>query len=124
MEASTVEVSTVPTLEATSAATRDDDSDTSISVNSNSIDTDEGETTDDDDIITPAGDRWDENSQFRPSCPLPSQQFQDHFTLSGRSRRQWTGLQCSPISLNTPIRAWREVFKNTLLDKIVHYTNE
>jgi hypothetical protein len=26
--------------------------------------------------------------------------------------------------VNTPIRAWREVFKNVLLDKIVWYTNE
>jgi hypothetical protein len=40
------------------------------------------------------------------------------------SKRRRTGLQCSPIDVNTPIRAWREVFKNTLLDKIVRYTNE
>ena len=107
----------------TSEATRGNDSDTSISDNSNSTDTSDGDTTDDDDSTTPAGDRWEENSQFQPSCPLPLQQFQEHFTSSGRSRRQRTGLQCSPISVNTPIRAWREVFKNTLLDKIVHYTN-
>jgi hypothetical protein len=29
-----------------------------------------------------------------------------------------------PIDINTAIRAWREVFKNALLDKIVQYTNE
>jgi hypothetical protein len=29
--------------------------------------------------------------------------------------------QCSPIDVNTPIRAWREVFKNTLLDKMAVY---
>ena len=26
--------------------------------------------------------------------------------------------------MNTPIRAWRELFKNTILEKIVKYTNE
>jgi hypothetical protein len=26
--------------------------------------------------------------------------------------------------VNTPIRAWREVFKNVLLDKLIWYTNE
>jgi Transposase IS4 len=121
MEAAIVEVlGHVPTSE----ATRGDDSDTSVSDNSNSTDTSDGDTTDDDDSIAPAGDRWEENSEFRPSCPLPLQQFNEHFTSSGRSRRQRTGLQCSPISVNTPIRAWREVFKNTLLDKIVRYTND
>ena len=28
------------------------------------------------------------------------------------------------MDVNTPIRAWREVFKNALLDKIVRYTND
>jgi hypothetical protein len=65
----------------------------------------------------------EENFEFRPPCPLPSQLFQEHFTLSARSKRQRTEHQCSPIHVNTPIRAWREVFKNTLLDKIVCYAN-
>ena len=34
--------------------------------NSNSTDTSDGDTTDDDDSITPAGYRWEENSQFQP----------------------------------------------------------
>ena len=50
--------------------------------------------------------------------------FEERLTSSGRSRRRRIGLQCSPIDVNTPIRAWREVFKNTLLEKIVRYTNE
>jgi hypothetical protein len=121
MEAAIVEVlGPVPISEATCG----NDSDTSVSDNSNSTDTSDGDTTDNDDSITPAGDRWEENSEFRPSCPLPLQQFQEHFTSSGSSRRQRTGLQFSPISVNTPIRAWREVFKNTLLNKIVRYTND
>jgi hypothetical protein len=100
-----------------------DDSNTSVSDNSktdNSVET----TDDDDDNIAPAGDKWEENFEFPPPCPLPSQLFQEHFTLSARSKHQGTGLHCSPIDVNTPIRAWREIFKNTLLDKIVCYTNE
>jgi DNA polymerase III epsilon subunit-like protein len=79
---------------------------------------------DSDDEDVPLGDRWEQGSDFQPAVPLPMERFQEHFTSSGRSRRQRTGLQCSPIDVNTPIRAWREVFKNTLLEKIVRYTNE
>ena len=101
-----------------------DDSDTSVSSQDSSATTADNETTDDEDDVGPAGDKWEEDSQYRPSCPLPSQLFEEHFMSSGRSRRQRTGLQCSPIDVNTPIRAWREVFKNALLDKIVQYTND
>ena len=59
-----------------------------------------------------------------PARPHPMDCFQEHFTSSGRSQQLRTGLQCSPIDVNTPIRAWREVFKPTLLEKIVRYTNE
>lgn len=72
----------------------------------------------------PLGDRWEKGADFEPTVPSPSELFQEHFTSIARSRRQRTGLQCSPIDVNTPIRAWREVFKNTLLEKIVKYTNE
>jgi hypothetical protein len=109
-----------------------DDSDTSLSAESDSgvssnhsISEDtERETPDDEDILSPMGDKWQDNVDYRPSAPLPFQKFEEHFTSTGRSRRQRTGLQCSPIDVNTPIRAWREVFKNTLLDKIVRYTND
>jgi hypothetical protein len=60
MEVAIVEVGPVPTSE----ATRGDDSDTSISDNSNSTDMSDGDTTDNNDSITPAGDRWEENSDF------------------------------------------------------------
>ena len=46
------------------------------------------------------------------------------FSPTGRSQRQKTGLLCSPIDVNTPIRAWRQVFTHALLEKIVRYTNE
>jgi Transposase IS4 len=63
--------------------------------------------------------------EFQPMEPNPSQRFVEYCTSTARSRRQQIGLQCSPIDVNTPpIRAWREIFKNTLLDKIVRYTNE
>jgi hypothetical protein len=103
-----------------------EDSDTSVSSqdSATTVDDNTGEITEDEDNAGPAGDKWDEDYQFRASCPLPSQLFEEHFTLSGCSRRQQTGLQCSPFNVNTPIRAWREVFKNVLLDKIVWYTNK
>lgn len=74
-------------------------------------------------VVTPMGDRQEENTDYRPSSPLPFQKFDEHFVSVGQSRTHRTGLQCSPIDVNTPIRAWREIFKNVLLDKIVRYTN-
>jgi hypothetical protein len=44
--------------------------------------------------------------------------------LVAHSRRQRMGLQCSNIEVSTPLRAWRQIFTNSLLDKIVKYTNE
>jgi hypothetical protein len=72
----------------------------------------------------PLGDTWDQGIEFQPMEPNPSQRFVEYCTSTARNRCQRIGLQCSPIDLNTPIRAWREIFKNTLLDKIVRYTNE
>jgi hypothetical protein len=34
------------------------------------------------------------------------------------------GLQCSNIEVSIPLRAWRQIFTNSLLDKIVKYMNE
>jgi hypothetical protein len=72
----------------------------------------------------PLGDTWDQGCNFHPTELHPTKQSQEYFTSSLRNQPQRIGLQCSPIDVNTPIRAWREVFKNTLLDKIVQYTNE
>ena len=35
-----------------------------------------------------------------------------------------TGLQCSPNLVNSPAKAWRQIFTHSILDKIVAYTNE
>ena len=35
-----------------------------------------------------------------------------------------TGLQCAESSVNSPSKAWRQVFTNAILDKIMVYTNE
>jgi hypothetical protein len=65
------------------------------------------------------GDTLDQGIEFQPMDPNPSQRFVEYCTSTARNRRQQIGLQCSPIDVNTPIRVWREIFKKTLLDKIV-----
>ena len=72
----------------------------------------------------PLGDTWDQGIEFQPIEPNPNQRFLEYYTSTSRTRSKRVGLQCSPIDVNTPIRAWREIFKNTLLEKIVRYTNE
>lgn len=114
-----------PILQPTAATTNLDDSDTSLDDNSTSDNsTAEDPTEETPSIMTAAGDAWERNMDYRPSVPLPMAKFQEHFTSTGRSRRQRIGLQCNPIDVNTPIRAWREIFKYTLLEKIVKYTND
>jgi DNA polymerase III epsilon subunit-like protein len=106
-----------------------DDSDTSVSgdsqssIGSSDDDSESSSDTEDDEFLTPSGDAWQNNANYSP-LEAPLEKFRDHFTSTGRSRRMKTGLQCSSIDVNTPIRAWREVFKNTILEKIVRYTNE
>jgi hypothetical protein len=79
------------------------------SLSSNSSTTEEEDNND-----IPLGDTWDQRIEFQPMEANPSQQFVEHCTSTARF-----GLQCSPIDVNTPISACREIFKNTLLDKIV-----
>jgi hypothetical protein len=69
----------------------------------------------------PLGDTWDQGIEFQPMASNPSQRFVEYCTSTARNCRQRIGLKCSPIDVNTPIRAWREIFKNTLLDKSVRY---
>ncbi len=35
-----------------------------------------------------------------------------------------TGIQCAVNSINTPMKSWRQIFTNSILDKMVRYTNE
>jgi hypothetical protein len=71
----------------------------------------------------PQGDRWEQDCDYLPPEPLPMEQFDEYQTASACSGRTKTGLQCLEMEVNTPIRAWRQIFQNHLLDKIVRYTN-
>jgi hypothetical protein len=97
-----------------------DDSGDDVSVSSSSSEEDNNET----ESTIPMGNSWRTGATFTPVSPDPIQRFQQYFTSTGRSRKLRNGIQCSPIDVNTPIRAWREIFKITFLDKIVKYTNE
>ena len=66
---------------------------------------------------------WEDLVDYIPN-PVPIQQFKERFTSPVQSRRPMVGLQCHPMDVNTPIRAWRQIFTKTILDKIVKYTNE
>jgi DNA polymerase III epsilon subunit-like protein len=103
---------------------QEDDSDTdSSSISSGELSSD-NETDEDDE--EPLGDRWLEGVAFEPpASQKPSDLFlQSVTTTARRSDRTLTGLLCSSIDVNTPMRAWRQVFTNYILDKIVGYTNE
>jgi Transposase IS4 len=81
----------------------------------------------DEDITSsvPLGETWEKECEFQPSDPIPTQLIEEHFTATGRTRRQRMGLQCSNIEVSTPLRAWRQIFMNSLLEKIVKkYMNE
>jgi DNA polymerase III epsilon subunit-like protein len=62
----------------------------------------------------PLGDTWDQGCDFHPTEPHSTERFQEYFTSSLPNQKWQIGLQSSPIDVNTPIRAWREVFRNTL----------
>jgi DNA polymerase III epsilon subunit-like protein len=60
-----------------------------------------------------SGDRWIRNGTFDPSV--------DSIGTFDIPR---LGLRVSPSIVNTPIRSWRQIFTNHLLNTIVKYTNE
>ena len=68
------------------------------------------------------GDTWERDTEFQPPSPTPSEIFAEGFTRQSTKIR--TGLQCSKNSVNSPAKAWKAVFTNFILDKIVAYTNE
>jgi hypothetical protein len=72
----------------------------------------------------PLGNIWEKNQDFCAPHPNPEDSFREYYTVASRSQKLVSGLVCNPIDVNSPIRAWREVFKRTILDKIVNYTNE
>jgi hypothetical protein len=71
----------------------------------------------------PMGDRWEVQAEYQPLV-TPMELFKEQSTSVARSRRDKQGLICNPISVNTPLRAWRAIFTDVLLHKIVKYTNE
>ena len=52
--------------------------------------------------------------------------FEEHFQArpTRNASGDRTGLQCSPNSVNSPAKAWRQIFTHAILDKIVTYTNQ
>ena len=59
------------------------------------------------------GDRWERNGRFDPSS--------ENIRSFNVSR---VGLKISPSNVNTPIRSWRQIFTNYLLNTIVQHTND
>jgi DNA polymerase III epsilon subunit-like protein len=94
-----------------------EDSDTSVS----SGDSDSSSSTGDDEVDNIPrhiqGDNWEVGVDYEPATPKPSELFLEHNTSRGRSQKPLLGVQCSHLDVNTPIRAWREIFKVTLLEK-------
>jgi Transposase IS4 len=70
------------------------------------------------------GDQWTQNCNYAPIKPHPMTLFEEYQTAPACDQRNKTGLQVSPGLVNTPIRAWRQIFQTHLLEKIVKYTNE
>ena len=70
----------------------------------------------------PIGDQWQKDKEYNPQEPTPMQLFHQEFTR--RSKRIRTGLQCATGSVNSPLKAWKQIFTNSILDKIVTYTND
>jgi hypothetical protein len=78
-------------------ATNGDDSDTSVGDNSKGTDTDTGDSTEDDDKVSPAGDKWEENFEYCQLCLLLSQLFEEHFTSSGRAYNSKLGFNAAQL---------------------------
>ena len=93
-----------------------DDSDT------DSEDSDES-TTDSDDYRGMASVGWHLNRDFEGNDSATD--FKDHFRKKSRnSVGIRTGLQCSDSSVNSPMKAWRQIFTHAILERIVLYTNQ
>jgi hypothetical protein len=73
------------------------------------------------DTVIPMGDDWSEGD-FVPDRP-PQSVFNENFQLTNRRGKMRTGIQVPPANANSPVNAWRLVFTNTILEKIVKDTN-
>lgn len=109
--------------------TSNDDEDVPVAVADDSdVDDDSGgssgDSSSDEEETVPMGDAWEMDMEYTPADPTPTERFNAQFTTDTRSRKNLTGLQCSTNDVKQPIRAWRQIFTKTLLQKIVNYTNE
>ncbi len=70
---------------------------------------------------------WQRDTPFEgvDTTTLFTQEFQQRYTrTSSTSVVMQTGVQCSQNSINSPLKSWRQIFTNSILDKMVRYTNE
>ena len=105
---------------ATESDTNDGDSDSEADVDS---DVEEDEITEDAELPTSVLG-WEKDTDFDGYNAMQkfNEVFEKHNTRHLCGDR--TGLQCSVNSVNSPLKAWRQIFTNSILDKIVLYTNQ
>ena len=70
------------------------------------------------------GDHWKFDEVFLSPDPSPEQLFQEEFKRVSRTETVKTGLIAPIASVNSPLRAWRQIFTTHILDKIVQHTND
>lgn len=70
------------------------------------------------------GDRWIDGGVFETPIPTPEEKFNMFCTSTTRREQQTIGLLVHPLDVNTPLKAWRGIFRESILQKIVRYTNE
>lgn len=78
-------------------------------------------------VPSPMGGHWRMNESFEgvDTEPLFAQELSRRMTRAVDSDGPaTTGLRCASMTVNTPIRAWKSIFTDSLLKKIVGYTNE
>ena len=97
-----------------------DDSDLDVEVDDNS---------DNDELLEDTSENttvmgWEKNVDFDGYDAMGK--FQEVFEKRNTrlSQGDRTGLQCSVNSVNSPTKSWRQIFTNSILDKIVLYTNQ
>jgi hypothetical protein len=62
-------------------------------------------------------------SRMLRGATVPNKKFQQVFQSQNHSGVLRTGVQLSPIQANSPLKSWRLIFTNNILEKIVRYTN-
>ena len=92
------------------------DTDGNESDESNSVD-------DDASVEAPQRLGWKLNTDFEGVNSKSN--FEEMFRLTSQNSNVIrTGLQCSDSSVNSPMKAWRQVFTHAILEKIVLHTNQ